>query len=86
MREMKINAVVERLNFDKRQGTVQRKKVRQRKKLQCNSRECVTVGLVGLFLFLFSLFSLSLASFSDILESISAAQHFGQMSVLTSAS
>lgn len=54
-------------------------------KLQCNSRESVTVGPVGLFLFLFSLFSLSLASCSDILESIAAAQHFGQMSVLTSA-
>lgn len=29
-------------------------------KLQCNGRECVTVGLVGLFPCLFSLFSLSL--------------------------
>lgn len=55
-------------------------------KLQSNSRERVTVGLVGLFLFLFSLFSLSLASLSDILESVAAAQLFGQMSVLTSAS
>lgn len=40
-------------------------------KLQCNSRECVTVGLVGLFPCLFSLFSLSL--WHDFLISWSAS-------------
>lgn len=54
-------------------------------RLRFNSHECVTAGLVGSFLFLFTLFSLplSLASLSNILRSVTAAQCYSQMSVLT---